>query len=160
MNAADGDRPKLSITRPARMPLISGSLPGAETGSMLGPTPGTAAGPGCRAPLFAQNGVVSSPARALAGGADLAGFFGADVQPPSATNSASRPTRDITRTVGTLAPGSKWSLRCVATEYFPRAAQPSRPSPGGDARRRGPGKTQLAQAGKFYNRGGKLRRSG
>src|SRR5262245_42121925 len=110
MNAADGARPKLSITRPARMPLISGSLPGAETGSMLvPPTPGTDAGPGCRLPLLAQNGVVS-PARALAGGADLAGFFGADVQPPSATKSASRPTQDVTRTVGTLAPGSKWSV--------------------------------------------------
>src|SRR5438094_10260625 len=139
MNAADGARPKLSMTQPARMPLISGSLPGAETGSMLPPAPGTDAGPGWREPLLAQNGVVAS-ARALAGGADLDDFFGADVQPPSATNSASRPTRDITRTVGTLAPGSKWSLRCVATEYFPRAAQPSRPSPGGDARRRGRGK--------------------
>src|SRR5438128_311073 len=107
MNAADGDRPKLSMTRPARIPLISGSLPGSDTGSMLPPTPGRVAGPGWRGPLFAQNGVLSSPARALAGGADLAGFFGADVQPASATDSASRPTQDVTRTVGTLAPGSK-----------------------------------------------------
>src|SRR5438874_11898755 len=131
MNAADGDRPKLSITRPARMPLISGSLPGAETGSMLPPTPGTDAGPGWRLLLFAQNGV-ESPARALAGGADLAGFFCADVQPPSAINSASRPTQDVTRTVGTLAPGSKWSDRDAVFRILPAG----RPAVKAECRRR------------------------
>src|SRR5262249_44690001 len=85
---------------------------------MLPPAPGTDAGPGWRELLFAQNGVVAS-ARALASGAALAGFFCVDEQPPSATKSASKPTQDVTRTVGTLAPRSMWSDRDAVFRILP-----------------------------------------
>src|SRR5262245_45787366 len=104
MNACAGGRPKLSTSRPARMPLTSGSFPGAERGSPLGPfdepPPGIDAAPGLRAGGAlgsAQKGVPGEPPPGTLAVGD--GFdFSADLQPARPRKTASRLTQGTTRT--------------------------------------------------------------